>query len=132
MAISRFGPDEPAPNLHAALASDGALIIEGAVDAALLDAIRAELEPLLSAVPLGDNPFDGFTTRRIFDPLARTRVLDRLVLHPQVQALVAGFLSWPYHLGRRSCRRCFPARSRSGSTGTLRSTRSRTTSRRGS
>jgi ectoine hydroxylase-related dioxygenase (phytanoyl-CoA dioxygenase family) len=99
VAIPTFGPDEPAPHLQAALATEGVLIIENAVDTALIDAIRNELDPLLAATSLGDNPFDGFTTRRIFDPLARTRVLDQLVLHPQIQAVIASFLLWPYHFG---------------------------------
>jgi ectoine hydroxylase-related dioxygenase (phytanoyl-CoA dioxygenase family) len=36
----------------------------------------------VAKAPVGDNHFDGFATRRVFDPLARTRVLDDLVLHP--------------------------------------------------
>ena len=54
-----------------------------------LATVRVELERVLADGRLGDNNFDGYVTRRVvFDPLARTRVLDELLLHDLIAATV--------------------------------------------
>lgn len=53
-----------------------------------LATIRLELRRVLAAGRLGDNDFDGYATRRVFDPLAHTRALDPLLLHESIAAAV--------------------------------------------
>jgi ectoine hydroxylase-related dioxygenase (phytanoyl-CoA dioxygenase family) len=85
--------------MKAALEQDGVLVVQALLADTEVEALRKDAGELVSAAPLGDNRFDGFKTRRIFDPLARTRGLDGLVLHPVVQALVKAALAWPYQFG---------------------------------
>lgn len=75
------------------------LVVRSLLAPSDLQAVRDEVGSLATTASLGDNRFDGFKTRRIFDPLARTRILDSLVLHPVVRALVKAALSWSYQLG---------------------------------
>jgi ectoine hydroxylase-related dioxygenase (phytanoyl-CoA dioxygenase family) len=63
-----------------------------------LATVRSELERVLAAGRLGDNDFDGYATRRVFDPLARTRVLDKLLLHDLLAATVNALIG-PAQLG---------------------------------
>jgi hypothetical protein len=82
----------PRPDLHEAFSRDGAFVLSGVLDRERLAALREALRPLITNAPLGTNSFDGFRTRRVFDPLARTRALDGLVLSPVVQrAIQAGY-----------------------------------------
>jgi len=97
--ISTFDADSPTADLKETLDRDGVLVVRGLLTPSELEAVRTGVRALVSTAPLGDNRFDGFKTRRIFDPLARTRLLDSLVLHPVVQGLVKATLSWPYQLG---------------------------------
>lgn len=62
--------------LRSGIERDGYAILEGVFDAA---PVRAALEPLLAATPLGRNDFEGFRTRRVYGLLAKTRVLDDLI-----------------------------------------------------
>jgi hypothetical protein len=64
-----------------------------------LAALREALGPLIRSAPLNTNSFDGFKTRRVFDPLARTRALDDLVLNPVVQRAVQDVLPSGYQFG---------------------------------
>lgn len=81
------------------LADQGIVVLEGVLDGYSLRRVRHECERVLEPAPLGDNQFDGYRTRRVFDPLRRTRILDDLVLHPTIHAAVSGALSWPYQFG---------------------------------
>jgi Phytanoyl-CoA dioxygenase (PhyH) len=97
--ILTFDAGRPTAELKEALDRDGVLVVGNLLAKSELEAVGKEVRSLVSAAPLGDNRFDGFKTRRIFDPLARTRIFDSLVLHPVVQAVVNATLSWPYQLG---------------------------------
>lgn len=55
-------------------------------------AVRAELERVVADGRLGTDDFDGHATRRVYDPLARTRALDELLLHPVVTATVEAMI----------------------------------------
>src|SRR4051812_19759654 len=44
--------------------------------------VRAALAPILDATPHGRNDFEGFTTRRAYGLLAKTRAIDDLILDP--------------------------------------------------
>jgi hypothetical protein len=72
------------------LESDGCVVIEGLVPAARLGEIRQATKALVADAPLGARDFDGHHTRRIYDPIARTRLLDDLVVDPLLVELIAG------------------------------------------
>jgi ectoine hydroxylase-related dioxygenase (phytanoyl-CoA dioxygenase family) len=69
------------------LREEGCVILDGLVPNELLVVIAEELRTLAAAAPLGDNSFDGFSTRRVFDLFARSRVLDDLILDQLVTAV---------------------------------------------
>ena len=65
----------------------GFSIMEGAIPAAFLDEILAEIDRLQSVRPGGDippAPFTGFVTRRWFDLLNDAEVWQRVATHPWV------------------------------------------------
>lgn len=69
------------------LAHDGCATREGILDHDEIARLRAVLDPLLDDTPTGRNPFEGFRTRRLYSPLAKTRALDSLVLSPWIEQL---------------------------------------------
>lgn len=85
--------------MREALSRDGAFVLSGVLDRERLAAVREAVRPLITNAALGTNSFDGFKTRRVFDPLARTRALDDLVLNPFVQRAVQDMLPAGYQLG---------------------------------
>lgn len=88
-------PDE----IAASLEEFGFVVVEHVLGEVELNELRQRLAPLLEAAALGDNEFDGFLTRRVFDPLAQTRCLDAVVTHPLVQDVVIRSLPWTYQFG---------------------------------
>jgi hypothetical protein len=66
---------------------DGYAIRPGVLDPDDVERIRAVLDPILEETPVGRNPFEGFRTKRVYSPLAKTRVLDELVLSPWIERL---------------------------------------------
>jgi hypothetical protein len=99
VGISSFAPGASPGDLHEAFSRDGAFVLSGVIDRERLAALREALRPLITSAPLGANSFDGFRTRRVFDPLARTRALDDLVLSPVVQRAIQDVLPVGYQLG---------------------------------
>lgn len=75
------------PALLAEIERDGYAIRRDVLDAAEVAALRAALDPILLDTPTGRNPFEGFRTKRIYSPLAKTRALDELILSPWLQQL---------------------------------------------
>ncbi|MDQ1477330.1 MAG: hypothetical protein QOE62_2559, partial [Actinomycetota bacterium] len=69
---------------RATLADDGYCVVEGVIDRAEVDAIRAELVRIFEATPFGRDDFEGHSTRRIYALFAKTRALDGLAMHPLV------------------------------------------------
>ena len=67
-----------------ALDADGYAILEGMLSAAEAASARAELSRLLSNIPEGRNPFEGFNTRRIYALFAKTRCLDGPATHERL------------------------------------------------
>jgi ectoine hydroxylase-related dioxygenase (phytanoyl-CoA dioxygenase family) len=71
--------------MHAAtIERDGYCVVEGVIDRAAVDRIRAELAVLFETTPFGRDDFEGHRTRRIYALFAKTRVLDDLAIHPIV------------------------------------------------
>ena len=54
--------------------------------------LREALDPILEQTPTGPNPFEGFHTKRIYSPLAKTRALDDVVLSPWLEQLSDGLI----------------------------------------
>jgi ribosomal protein S18 acetylase RimI-like enzyme len=76
----------------------GCIVVESAVPEGSMALLDTQLKALVAEGPLGGNDFDGYATRRVYDPLARSRVLDDLVLHPLVGAAIE-LLIGPSQLG---------------------------------
>lgn len=76
----------------ARLHTDGYIILNNVLDADKVAEIRAEFARLHDGVPTGVSEFGGRSTQRLYNLVARTRVLDDLYLHPRVLALVEAHL----------------------------------------
>jgi ectoine hydroxylase-related dioxygenase (phytanoyl-CoA dioxygenase family) len=70
----------------AALERDGYVVMESLLPRERCEEIREEARRLLGAT--GRNAFEGLTTQRVYNALAKTRALDDLVDHPRVLALL--------------------------------------------
>jgi ectoine hydroxylase-related dioxygenase (phytanoyl-CoA dioxygenase family) len=71
---------------YASLMRDGYVILERLIDAKACTALEDEAHRLISAA--GRNSFEGFRTERVYNVLAKTRLLDDLIDHPRVLALL--------------------------------------------
>ncbi|MGE0153440.1 MAG: phytanoyl-CoA dioxygenase family protein [Reyranellaceae bacterium] len=80
-----------APELEA-LRRDGYLILPELVPMQTVEAIWAEMDRLHQDTPMGRSVFEGFHTQRIYNVVAKTRVMDALWLHPTVVALAEAYL----------------------------------------
>jgi ectoine hydroxylase-related dioxygenase (phytanoyl-CoA dioxygenase family) len=76
----------------AALRRDGFVILRDCLDRSEVADIAAEFSKLHTDEHDGNTPFAGFKTRRMYNLVARTRVLDKLYLHPRILATVEGHL----------------------------------------
>jgi ectoine hydroxylase-related dioxygenase (phytanoyl-CoA dioxygenase family) len=70
------------------LLGDGYVVVTGMMDEAGLDAARADLDRVLSATPTGRNPFEGYTTQRVYALFAKTRTFDHAAIHPLLLAVL--------------------------------------------
>jgi ectoine hydroxylase-related dioxygenase (phytanoyl-CoA dioxygenase family) len=77
------------------IARDGALILEGVLSAAEVDALHAELAPYIEATRPGRDSFTGFSTTRTGALVARSPAARELVAHPTVVDAANRFLA-PY------------------------------------
>jgi hypothetical protein len=82
--MDRFGADVNAETLAAAVLRDGFAIVDDVLPDAATDRIAAGLRAMLLDQPPGANSFVGYKTKRIFSVLAKSRIVDELVIHPLV------------------------------------------------
>ena len=68
------------------------MILPRLIDQAKVREVAAEFDRLQADTPMGDSEFGGYSTQRIYNLVARTRVLDELILHPRVLALIEAHL----------------------------------------
>jgi ectoine hydroxylase-related dioxygenase (phytanoyl-CoA dioxygenase family) len=61
---------------------DGYSIVPEIIGRDEAETIRAELTAIADAIPHGRNSFEGFHTRRIYALFRKTRLMDRLAIHP--------------------------------------------------
>ncbi len=82
------------PEHLARLDRDGYTVIEGAFDAALADELLADVTRLEGVVGdgVGNNPFEGYNTVRIYNLLARGKIYERIPVHEAVLPVVEGVL----------------------------------------
>ena len=64
------------------LMDDGYVIVTGMMSADDVQAARADLDRVLRATPTGRNPFEGYSTQRIYALFAKTRLFDRAATDP--------------------------------------------------
>lgn len=88
MALERLPGSATAPEVAAAIGRDGYAIVERVVAPAVLDLVRAELEPYLENTPFGPDDFAGRRTRRTGGLIARSTTCRELVMHPLVLGAV--------------------------------------------
>lgn len=65
----------------------GYVVVRGAVDPALVDALNANLDPRFEATPFCDGDFYGRSTKRFGSLLVRSRNAEAFVRHPLALAL---------------------------------------------
>jgi ectoine hydroxylase-related dioxygenase (phytanoyl-CoA dioxygenase family) len=64
------------------LISDGYVIVSGLISDDEVAAARADLSRVLGQTPTGRNPFEGYSTQRVYALFAKTRTFDRAATHP--------------------------------------------------
>lgn len=108
MSVATFPPDLSTQPLVAALLDQGVVVVEDVIGKAVLPALRGETGRLVSSEPFGSNGFDGYRTRRVFDPFRRTRALDEIVLRPLLHDVLQRVLTWPYQFGMTILSQIYP------------------------
>jgi ectoine hydroxylase-related dioxygenase (phytanoyl-CoA dioxygenase family) len=76
----------------ASLQRDGYVILRNLVPAETVTEIWREMDRLHQNTPMGRSMFEGFHTQRIYNVVAKTRVMDQLWMHPSVIALAESYL----------------------------------------
>jgi ectoine hydroxylase-related dioxygenase (phytanoyl-CoA dioxygenase family) len=84
MTTTLAAPTATVAEALAALDRDGYCIAQGLLPPDRLAAVREAFDPLVASTPGGRNSFEGYRTRRVYAPFAKTRVLDQLALDPLV------------------------------------------------
>ena len=74
------------------LRRDGYLILPNLLDAEMVAEVWAEMDRLHKNTPMGRSVFQGFKTQRIYNVVAKTRVMDALWMHPTIIALAEAYL----------------------------------------
>ena len=64
------------------LVDDGYVVVTGMLDAAGIQAARADLDRVLQSTKTGRNPFEGFDTQRVYALFAKTRTFDQVAVDP--------------------------------------------------
>ncbi len=92
MRIEHLAPSEGAERIQKTLARDGACIVDGLVDRAVIELVQTELEPYLEAAAPGPDEFSGHRTRRIGGLIARSKTCRELIEHPLVLGAIKALL----------------------------------------
>ena len=92
MAGLQHLPPSAAPeDIAAALADDGAVIVDDVASTELLDRFEAEIAPYVEATRPGPDDFSGHNTRRTGALIARSPAAREMVMHPLVLGHAAGY-----------------------------------------
>ena len=68
--------------IAAKLAEDGYVIVTGMMSDDDVATARADLDRVLTTTKTGRNPFEGFSTQRVYALFAKTRTFDQAATHP--------------------------------------------------
>jgi ectoine hydroxylase-related dioxygenase (phytanoyl-CoA dioxygenase family) len=79
------------------LMADGYVVVTGMMADDDVQAARADLDRVLAATPTGRNPFEGFSTQRVYALFAKTRMFDRAAIDPLLQDVMTRVLG-PHQL----------------------------------
>ena len=91
-SLKHLPADAPADQIAALLDSDGALILDGVLDAAGIAKVRAEIDPYVEATAVGRDGFAGYQTTRTGALVARSPACRELVMHPAIIGACDAFL----------------------------------------
>ena len=80
--LPRLGFGAGAEQVREALEAEGVVVVEGLLDPARLEELRAQLAPWFAAAPPGEGAFFGHRTRRFGSLLAKAPLSAALALHP--------------------------------------------------
>jgi ectoine hydroxylase-related dioxygenase (phytanoyl-CoA dioxygenase family) len=97
-AIPHIGAAVSPADVVELLREEGCVVVDALVPQDTLGVVTEELRALAAGAPLGDSSFDGFVTQRVFDPFARTRVLDAIILDPRLNAVIDDVIG-PFQFG---------------------------------
>lgn len=75
------------------LGRDGYVIMARAIDSEKVDLIRDEFDFFHKRLAKGNSEFGGYQTQRLYNLVARTRILDDLLLHKELLAVIESHLS---------------------------------------
>jgi ectoine hydroxylase-related dioxygenase (phytanoyl-CoA dioxygenase family) len=93
MPVEHLPATASGADVAAVLVRDGCAIVDRLVPTPVLDRTRGELEPYLTATPVGPDAFSGRRTRRTGGLVARSETFRDVVRHPVVLDAVKGVLS---------------------------------------
>jgi ectoine hydroxylase-related dioxygenase (phytanoyl-CoA dioxygenase family) len=93
MKIRHLPPSASGEEVAAALADDGAAIIDRLVDPRVLDRAKQELDPFIAATPFGPDDFAGRRTKRTGALIARSNTCRDLIVHPLILGVADKVLS---------------------------------------
>ena len=84
--------DQALTDLHRA----GWVVLDGLVDDDTIDRAEAEIRRLLADTPTGRDPFEGFSTKRIYALAGKTRAIDPMLTNPIVTGIASQVLGQGY------------------------------------
>ena len=92
MAIQRVAATVAPADLQEVMQRDHAVIVEGLLEGARIDAILAELEPFIEGTGTFDDDFVGRATTRTGGLVARSKSARDVITHPLALEAAEGFL----------------------------------------
>ena len=93
MSIKHLAAISSADQVAAALAEDGAVIVDRLVTPAVMDTVAEELRPFIEATRFGPDDFAGRRTKRTGGLVGRSQRCRDLVMNPLVLATTKKLLS---------------------------------------
>ncbi len=93
MSIKHLAAISSADHVAAALAEDGAVIVDELVSPAVMDTVAEELRPFLEATRFGPDNFSGRRTKRTGGLVGRSQACRDLVMNPLILATTKKVLS---------------------------------------
>ena len=102
VGLQHLPPSAAPEDIAAALADDGAVIVDDVASTELLDRFEAEIAPYVEATRPGPDDFSGHNTRRTGALIARSPAAREMVMHPLVlgtcQQVLGHAASFQLHL----------------------------------